>query len=93
MSSLSRSDLSKAVIYKLIVDIPIVMLISWLWFGHPRDHVLYVVVSTAVGTLLLYMFEKYWRILNRIHISLPIAVAWVVGIAAAYAYMWDYKQT
>jgi hypothetical protein len=91
MSSLSRSDLSKAVIYKLIVDIPIIMLISWLWFGHPRDHVLYVVVSTAVGTLLLYMFEKYWRILNKIHISLPIAIAWVVAIAAAYAYMWNYK--
>lgn len=91
MSSLSRSDLSKAVIYKLIVDIPIVMLISWLWFGHPRDHVLYVVVSTAVGTLLLYMFEKYWRILNKIHISLPIALGWFVGIATAYAYMWDYK--
>ena len=91
MSSLSRSDLSKAVIYKLIVDIPIIMLISWLWFGHPRDHVLYVVVSTAVGTLLLYMFEKYWRILNKIHISLPIAIAWVVAIAVAYTYMWNYK--
>ena len=91
MSSLSRSDLSKAVIYKLIVDIPIIMLISWLWFGHPRDHVLYVVVSTAVGTLLLYMFEKYWRILNKIHISLPIAIAWVVAISLAYAYMWNYK--
>ena len=90
MSILGKSDLSKAVIYKLIVDIPIIMLISWAWFGHPRDHVLYIIISTAVGTLLLYLFEKYWRILNLIHISLPIAIAWIVGVSFAYAYMWNY---
>ena len=90
MTGLGKSDFSKAVIYKLIVDIPIIMLTSWYWFGHPRDHVLYIIISTAVGTFLLYLFEKYWRILNKIHISLPIAIAWIVAVSFAYAYMWDY---
>ena len=90
MTGLGKSDFSKAVIYKLIVDIPIIMLISWYWFGLPRDHVLYIIISTAVGTFLLYLFEKYWRILNKIHISLPIAIAWIVAVSFAYAYMWDY---
>ena len=91
MSILGKSDLTKVVIYKFIVDIPIIMLMSWYWFGHPRNHLMYVIASTAVGTFLLYPFEKYWRILNKIHISLPIAIAWIVGVSFAYAYMWDYN--
>jgi hypothetical protein len=85
------SDFNKAVIYKLVVDIPVIMLISWLWFGHPREHVWYIAATTAVGTLLLFLFEKYWKILNYTRLSLPIALTWVIGISAAYAYMWDYK--
>ena len=85
------SDFNKAVIYKLVVDIPVIMLISWLWFGHPREHVWYIAATTVVGTLLLFLFEKYWKILNYTRLSLPIALAWVIGISAAYAYMWDYK--
>ena len=90
MSTWATGDFSKALIYKLIVDIPIIMLISWYWFGHPREHVLYIITSTAVGTFLLFIFEKYWRILNKTHISLPIALAWIVGVTIGYAYMWNF---
>ena len=82
------SDFAKAITYKLAVDVPVLLLLSWMWFGHPGHNLWFVGASTTVGTLLLYFFEKYWAIQDRWHHALPLAIAWLLMMATLLAYVW-----
>jgi hypothetical protein len=47
------SDFAKAVIYKVAVDVPVLLILSWLWFGHPGHNKRFVGASTGAGNILL----------------------------------------
>jgi hypothetical protein len=80
-----QSDLTKALVYKIAVDVPMLLIMSWLWFG--PNHVWFVGVSTALSTLLLYLFDKYWAIKDRWHKALPVSMTWLFLVTGLFAYL------
>ena len=88
----SMSDFAKALVYKLIVDVPVLMLLSWAWFGHPGHNLWYVGISTTVGTVLLYLFEKYWAIRHIHKVAIPLALVWMVIVMALLGFLWTHPE-
>jgi hypothetical protein len=86
------SDFAKALIYKLIVDVPVLMLMSWAWFGHPGRNLWYVGSSITVGTVLLYLFEKYWAIRHLLKVAVPVAVFWLAVVMIAFGLLWTHPD-
>lgn len=81
------TDFLKAVIYKLLVDVPILLLLPWLWFGHPGQNIWFVGVTTVIGTILLYYFEQYWAIKDRWGRALPVSLFWFVLVVSMFYYL------
>jgi hypothetical protein len=81
------SDFLKAVVYKITVDVPMLMLLAWLWFGHPGHNMWFIGVSTTIGTILLYYFDQYWAIKDRWHKALPVSMTWLLLVTGLFAYL------
>lgn len=81
------SDFAKAVIYKVAVDVPVLLILSWLWFGHPGHNLWFVGASTGAGIILLYLFEQYWAIQDRWRHALPIAVVWSLLVTSMFVFL------
>ena len=86
------SDFAKVIVYKVLIHVPVIMLLSWAWFGHPSRNLWYVGISTTLGTIFLYLFEKYWAIRHIPKIAAPLAILWVVVLMGVFGFLWTHPD-
>ena len=82
------SDFGKALIYKTLVDVPLLILLSWIWFGHPGHILWFFGVTATVGTVFLLMFEKFWRVRQTWKYALPLAGTWLAMVIVLFVSLW-----